>query len=190
MSGLSAAAVKATNNRSGRKGKRRRFIKCRLRPSLRRNCKSLHYATRARDLLFFPSFNNSNQGDPSPFVIPTGAQRSGGICSAPCGSLKSFLRSDPEEPAPRNQDLSQPAPALSNEINPTDLLLVRVKEKCSGLIQRGDGSSGSLPRKDLREPQGALQIPPLRCASLGMTKGEGSPWLELLGMGRPAGKRV
>jgi hypothetical protein len=27
-------------------------------------------------------------------VIPTGAKRSGGICSAPCGSLKSFLGSD------------------------------------------------------------------------------------------------
>jgi hypothetical protein len=27
----------------------------------------------------------------------------------------------------------------------------------------------SLPRKDLREPQGALQIPPLRFAPVGMT---------------------
>ena len=27
-------------------------------------------------------------------VIPTGAKRSGGICSAPCGSLKSFPGSD------------------------------------------------------------------------------------------------
>jgi hypothetical protein len=32
--------------------------------------------------------------------------------------------------------------------------------------------SGSLPRKDLREPQGALQIPPLRYATVGMTRGE------------------
>src|SRR5580692_6647295 len=28
-------------------------------------------------------------------VIPTVAKRSGGICSAPCGSLQSFLGSDP-----------------------------------------------------------------------------------------------
>jgi hypothetical protein len=31
---------------------------------------------------------------------------------------------------------------------------------------------GPHPRKDLREPQGALQIPPLRFASIGMTRGE------------------
>ena len=30
---------------------------------------------------------------------------------------------------------------------------------------------GSHPRKDLREPEGALQIPPLRFASVGMTRG-------------------
>jgi hypothetical protein len=36
---------------------------------------------------------------------------------------------------------------------------------------------GLLPRKDLREPQGALQIPPLRFATVGMTRGEG--WLRL-----------
>jgi hypothetical protein len=30
-----------------------------------------------------------------------------------------------------------------------------------GLIERAD-SSGALPRKDLKEPQGAVQIPPLR----------------------------
>jgi hypothetical protein len=46
----------------------------------------------------------------------------------------------------------------------------------------------SLPRKDLREPEGALQIPPLRFASVGMTRGEGWLWLELLaGWGETAG---
>jgi hypothetical protein len=34
-----------------------------------------------------------------------------------------------------------------------------------------------LPRKDLREPQGAPQIPPLRYAPVGMTRGE--RWLRL-----------
>jgi len=38
----------------------------------------------------------------------------------------------------------------------------------------------ALPRKDLREPQGALQIPPLRYATVGMTRGEG--WLRLHGL--------
>ena len=33
------------------------------------------------------------------------------------------------------------------------------------------GPPGSLPRKDLRDPQGAPQIPPLRFASVGMTRG-------------------
>jgi hypothetical protein len=32
---------------------------------------------------------------------------------------------------------------------------------------------GRRRRKNLREPQGALQIPPLRCAPVGMTRGEG-----------------
>jgi len=36
---------------------------------------------------------------------------------------------------------------------------------------------GLPPRKDLREPQCALQIPPLRYAPVGMTRGEG--WLRL-----------
>jgi hypothetical protein len=43
---------------------------------------------------FFPSRNHSNLSHPSPLVIPTEAQRSGGICSAPCRSLKSFLVRD------------------------------------------------------------------------------------------------
>ena len=38
------------------------------------------------------------------------------------------------------------------------------------LTWRGS-SSGSLLRGDLREPKGALQIPPLRFAPVGMTKG-------------------
>jgi hypothetical protein len=40
------------------------------------------------------------KSNPSPLVIPTGApeERSGGICSAPCGSLKSILGSVPDEP--------------------------------------------------------------------------------------------
>ena len=42
---------------------------------------------------------------------------------------------------------------------------------------RGMVHPGLLPRKDLREPQGALQIPPLRFASVGITRGEG--WLRL-----------
>jgi hypothetical protein len=35
------------------------------------------------------------------------------------------------------------------------------------------GSRGSLPRRNLREPEGALQIPPLRSfgAPVGMTRG-------------------
>jgi hypothetical protein len=36
---------------------------------------------------------------------------------------------------------------------------------------------GLAPRKDLREPQCALQIPPLRYATVGMTRGMG--WLRL-----------
>jgi hypothetical protein len=40
------------------------------------------------------------ESHPSPLVIPTGAKRSGGICSAPCGSLPSFLGSVPDEPSP------------------------------------------------------------------------------------------
>jgi hypothetical protein len=81
-----------------------------------------------------PFSNNSNQSHASPLVIPTEAQRSGGICSAPYGSLKSLPASDPEEPSPR----INPAPTafamsscsnrLSNEINPTDLLLVRARK--------------------------------------------------------------
>jgi hypothetical protein len=43
--------------------------------------------------VFAPSLNHSNLSHPSPFVIPTEApkERSGGICSAPCGYLNSFL---------------------------------------------------------------------------------------------------
>jgi hypothetical protein len=48
------------------------------------------------------------------------------------------------------------------------------------LIWRDGSHPGPLPRKDLREPQGALQIPPLRYATVGMTRGEG--WLRLLGL--------
>ena len=50
----------------------------------------------------------------------------------------------------------------------------------------GDGLSGSLPRKDLREPQGALQIPPLRScgAPVGMTRGTGGSGWSGYGMGR------
>jgi len=56
----------------------------------------------------------------------------------------------------------------------------RIRLLDEDLIRRGwfIGSSG-LARKDLREPQGALQIPPLRYASVPplpvgtMTRGEG-----------------
>ena len=49
--------------------------------------------------------NDSHLSRSSPLVIPTGApkERSGGICSAPRGSLKSFLGSDPEQPSSPHQ---------------------------------------------------------------------------------------
>jgi len=37
---------------------------------------------------------------------------------------------------------------------------------------RLDIAKAPFPREDLREPEGALQIPPLRCAPVGMTRGE------------------
>jgi hypothetical protein len=144
-----------------------------------------------------PSLRDSNLSHPSSLVIPTGpgipasrcwqrprvrfsfkenrmrcigatglhrnsggAQRSGGICSAPCGSLKTFPASDPDQ-----------QPSLPSAIKPLHLLtLIR-------FVSEATVSSGSLPRKDLRAPQGALQIPPLRCAPVGMTREEG--WLRL-----------
>jgi hypothetical protein len=50
-----------------------------------------------KDLLFSPSSSNINLGHSSPLVIPTEAQRSGGICSAPSGSLKSLPGIDADE---------------------------------------------------------------------------------------------
>ena len=44
--------------------------------------------------------HNSNLSHPSPLVIPTGAKRSGGICSAPCDSLKSLPGRVPGERIP------------------------------------------------------------------------------------------
>jgi hypothetical protein len=39
-----------------------------------------------RDLLFIIPVSNLNGSVTLPFVIPTGAKRSGGICSAPVGA--------------------------------------------------------------------------------------------------------
>jgi hypothetical protein len=55
-----------------------------------------------------PSTHNSNLCHPSPLVIPAEAKRSGGICGAPCGSLKSF-------PAMLGRGIR-----LANKINPTE----------------------------------------------------------------------
>jgi hypothetical protein len=51
------------------------------------------------------------------------------------------------------------------------LLALLPKRVGAGLDSQGMGPPGSLARKDLRDPQGALQIPPLRFASVGMTRG-------------------
>jgi hypothetical protein len=56
-----------------------------------------------RDLRFPPSRKPCNLSHPSSLVIP---ERSVGICSAPCGSLKSFPGSGPDESALPNQALT------------------------------------------------------------------------------------
>jgi hypothetical protein len=65
--------------------------------------------------------------------------------------------------------------ALAAEVrfSPSDIPGESRKALGTGVDPGGDGSSGTLPRKDGREPQGALQIPPLRFAPVGMTRGEG-----------------
>jgi len=46
--------------------------------------------------------HNSHLSHLSPLVIPTGAKRSGGICSAPCGSLQSFREGSRRNESPIN----------------------------------------------------------------------------------------
>jgi hypothetical protein len=63
---------------------------------------------------FSPSRNHS---EPEPPLSPCHPERSGGICSAPCGSLKSFLGSDPDEPSRNHSNLSHPSPlVIPNEV--------------------------------------------------------------------------
>jgi hypothetical protein len=87
--------------------------------------------------------NNSNRGHPTPLVIPTGAQRSGGICSVPCGSLKCFLGSGPEQPSRPHQTAafsnSHPATQILS-----DKLLLRLDIEKAGW--GGVDSNGSLLR--------------------------------------------
>ena len=47
-----------------------------------------------------------SQLPPEPTLLPCHPERSRGICSAPCGSLPSFLGSDPDKPAPPHLPLS------------------------------------------------------------------------------------
>jgi hypothetical protein len=73
---------------------------------------------------------------------------------------------------------------ISGWVEPVVLMLLdkRVPQPRQAKSGWGEGMVhlGALPRKDLREPQGALQIPPLRYASVGMTRGEGLLRLEWL----------
>jgi hypothetical protein len=66
--------------------------------------------------------HNSNLSHFSPLVIPTGAKRSGGICSAPCGSLQSYPATVPDQPIPNQPDFAMPGrnTRWSNKINPTE----------------------------------------------------------------------
>jgi hypothetical protein len=63
----------------------------------------------AEQPLVTPSIQVANlpESDRPPLVIPTEAKRSGGICSVPCGSLKSFLGSDAVKLFPPKQAPSQ-----------------------------------------------------------------------------------
>jgi hypothetical protein len=70
---------------------------------------------------------------------------------------------------------------ISGWVEPVVLMLLdkRVPQPRQAKSGWGEGQPegmvhlGALPRKALREPQGALQIPPLRYATVGMTRGEG-----------------
>jgi len=58
----------------------------------------------------------------------------------------------------------------------TGQTLLRPATSESGLGQGlfgGDGSSGVASQEGFERAAGALQIPPLRCAPVGMTRGEG-----------------